>query len=142
MEKREIIRGVINQFFLIFTIIMIAMLSLERLSAVEYIHTNNIIGVLILAALTSLASLVLYSKKEQRRAEARVRSAIHLVIVMVLATTIATIFRWLRWNSPAEVAVWLALFLVVYAITSAVDYFQTKKLADNLNERLRQRYKS
>jgi len=142
METREIIKGVLNQFFLIFTVITISMLATVRLSALDAVPISDIIGALILAALTSLAGIVMYSKRDLRRSEALVRSAIHLFIVMVMCLTIATIFGWLSWNTPVEVALYIALFLAVYLIISLIDYVQTKKLADDLNAKLKQRYKS
>jgi len=144
MENREIVRNVLNQFFLIFTVIIIAMLIINRLTeeVAVVVATNDILAALLLAALTSLAGIVVYSKKDPKRAEALARSVIHFLIVLGICLTIATIVGWISWATPFEVALWIGIFVAVYFIISLIDYFQTKKLADDLNTKLKQRYGS
>jgi len=142
MENREILRNVLNQFFLIFTVIIIAMLIINRLTAVDVIATNDILMALFLAALSSLAGIIVYSKKDPKRAEALIRSVIHFIIVLGIYITLGTLGRWINWAAPFEVALWIAIFVAVYVIVSLIDYFQTKKLADDLNTKLKQRYGS
>jgi len=141
MDFKVFVREMIDTFFVIFTCSILGMFVYLSLLGVERAPLSDIFGVFITCVLTSLAGLVLYSKRELRRAEVILRHFVHLLLIVVIALGMASHIGWILWSVPITVARFLALIIGIYIATTIITLYQSKKLADELNEKLRERYK-
>ena len=140
MDIREIARNILRNFFVVFTCIIFSMVFYMRFHGFDFVVTRDIFGALVIAALTSPTEIVFYSKKEQKRLEAFIRSAIHLLLVMVIGLSASFYMGWIYWGNPALVLTFVGLIVGVYIMVAMIDFYQSKKLADKLNEKLNERY--
>jgi len=141
MDFKVFVREMVDTFFVIFTCSILGMFVYMRLLGVERAPLSDISGIFITCILTSLAGLVLYSKRELRRTEVIVRHAIHLLLIVVIALGVASHVGWILWDVPITVFRFLALIIGVYTSTLIITLYQSKKLADELNAKLQERYK-
>ena len=70
------------------------------------------------------------------------RKSIHLPVLLAVVLYFAHLWEWVSLNRSKEVFVFLLLVLAVYAIVFAIAVHYDKKLAEKLNHRLRERYRS
>jgi len=141
MDFKVFVRETVDTFFVIFTCAILGMFVYLHLLGVERAPLSDILGAFITCVLTSLAGFVLYSKRELRRAEGFVRHAIHLLLVVVIALGMASHIGWILWSVPITVVRFLALIIGIYIATMIITLYQSKKLADELNDKLRERYR-
>ena len=140
MNYKDIGKNMFNNFFVVFTCIIIFMVIFYRIYGVYSISTTNIIGVVVIAVLTSLAEIILHSKNEQSMLEVIIRTTIHFLVVLAITLVSASVIGLISWSNPMGVFSFALIVLAVYVVTGVINYFQTKKLADKLNEKLKERY--
>ena len=141
MNYKEMIREITESFFVIFTVAIIGNGILSHINGVELVPVRFVFDILLVSVLTSLAGVVLYSKRELNRGEMLFRHFLHFVLVLGIALAVATYMRWVQWSSPTNVIGFAIFIILIYATVHAVIFLQTKKLADKLNEKLKERYK-
>jgi len=141
MDIKKTARSIFNNFFIIFTCVIFIMFAYFRFLEYDYMPISNIAGAFVVAALTSLAEIILHSKKEQRKLEVLIRSVIHLVVIIMIVLSIAAYMRWFLWSNPTELLTFIGLIIGVYAMVAVILYYRTKKLTDKMNEKLKERYK-
>jgi hypothetical protein len=91
-----------------------------------------------LSFLTTLPQLLFCSKKEFTRKQMMIRQSIHIILVVGLIVCLACIWRWIRFSTFIEPVAFVMLVLLSYAGITSFMYYREKKLAETLNEKLRE----
>jgi len=141
MDIKEIVGNIFNNFFIIFTCSIVGMFVYLRIFGVEFAPLHDIAALFVASILTSSAEIVLHSRKEPKRFEMFVRTALHLLVVAGIILSVATYMGWILWSVPITVIRFIGLIIGTYIAISTIVFYQTKKLADRLNEKLKERYK-
>lgn len=141
MDIREFAREVFNTFFIIFTCAILGWLIHLRLLGAEIARLSDVTAIFIICIPTTLAGFVLYSKRELKRLELLVRHLIHLIIIMGIVLPAASHIGWILWSAPITVIRFVGMIMGIYIAVCVIDFYQSKKLADKLNEKLKERYR-
>ncbi|MCL1981477.1 MAG: DUF3021 family protein [Clostridiales bacterium] len=143
MRIGDLIKTMVRSYFVITTGIVASMYVFCLIFNRGANYSLDDIGRILLMALASdLPIIIFYSRKELGKKQMLIRQVIHIPVLLAVLFYFAQLWDWVSINSPKEVAVFIALVLVVYAVVLAVATYQDKKLADKLNDRLKQRYHS
>jgi len=102
---------------------------------------RDITANLILSIVASSALLVFYSKKELSKRQFLVRYTIHFSIILTTTLIVARRMGWIRMNEALMVGTFVALVLTVYIVIVVYDLCQSKKVVNELNQRLKEKYK-
>ena len=148
MDAREIIRRSIRGFFIIFAMGVVGytvfawFLSPERVDGLFY---GDVAMLLFIAVATSQALWIFYSKEELTHKQFSRRRVVHFLLVQGIAisgTSLIIYGRELTWEVPhiTGVILMIASVCVIYATVTLVDSFNFKKLTDDINKRLKERY--
>ena len=105
------------------------------------LYINEITALFILSAITTLACFIFYSKKELNRSQMIARKIIHLLFVLIAIFFTAIYMEWIRIGESVQIIVFVVLVVAVYIIVYAVELCQSRKLADRLNHKLKERYR-
>jgi len=142
MGFREIKQGMIRSFIIVFTCSMLAMSSFIMIFEGDAAYiSDNIIGVLLLSILTTLAYLILYSKKELSKKQMLLRNTIHFVVVATIMMSGANVLGWVSLREPSQFIFFVCLFIGIYILVTIIELQQYNKLANQLNQKLKERYK-
>ncbi|MCL1976471.1 MAG: DUF3021 domain-containing protein [Firmicutes bacterium] len=143
MRIGDLVKTMVHSYFVITTGIIASMYVFCLIFNRNAVYSLDDIGRILLMALASdLPFIIFYSRKELGKKQMLIRQIIHIPFLLAVLFYFAQLWDWVRMNSPTEVIVFIALVLVVYAAVLAIATFQDKKLADKLNDRLKQRYHS
>ena len=148
MDAREIIRRSIRAFFIIFamaTMGFTVVLWFFAPGRVYGLHYLDIVMLLFLALVTSQASWVFYSRNDLTYRAFFLRRIAHFLIVQGTGITCIV------WITHVREQVWFVSYIfggfllvlsisIVYATVTLVDSFNFKKVADEMNKRLKERY--
>ena len=141
MDYKEMAREILESFFIIFTCtIMVSTIYVGMLGS-DIVFTRDIFGTFVISVLTSLAGIVTYSKRELKRAETFFRHAIHFALIMIIGLGAATYMGWILWSIPITVFRFSGMIVGIYVSVYAIIFYQSKKLTDKMNEKLKERYK-
>ena len=141
MDLKTIVKETGDSFFIIFTVTTLLNTVLWRINGTETVSTVLNFRILLLSVATALAGFVFYSRRELTRRETAVRYVLHFGLVMGMVLGFARLLHWVDWTSLRSVVVLVVLTAAVYFTVHGIVFFQTKKLADQLNEKLKERYK-
>ena len=142
MNYKEIAKDIIEVFFVIFAVTIVGNAVLAQLYGIESIQASIVFGILILSFVTSLANIVFYSRRELKRREMLFRYFIHFVLIFAIVLGFATYAGWIYWGMPITVIYFCIYIFIIYLTVHGVVFLQTKMLADQLNEKLKERYKN
>jgi len=122
---------------------MVVAIIYLRFIGENFIYLSDVLAILVLSALSALTEIIFYSKRELRRSELFVRHLLNLflIIVVVLSTTIFMRLRWISWDDPIHVIIFIGVILGIYIMTTAIDFYQTAKTTNRLTQKLKERYK-
>jgi len=141
MDIKEILKRRIQSFLVVFGSSVIAMYVYLLIFGIFEIDTHNITALLISSVLIDSTPLIFYSKKELSRSQMFVRYVVHLIVILVILLSMATFMTWIKWSEPMQILVFLGLIAVVYLAVMASGMYKSKKLADRLNQKLKERFK-
>ena len=141
MDLKEFIGEMFDSFFVTFTVAVMGLVIYMHLFGNRIALLVDIAAIFILSALTSLAGLVFYSKKEPKRLGLIIRYLIHAVLIFALIFSVATYMGWIYWGTAATVVPFAALIIGIFVSVHAILFLQTKLLADELNKKLEERYR-
>ena len=148
MDAREIRRRSIRGFFIIYACSSIAFSLLSYFFSrprSEGIFYSDSIMLLALSIVISLTYWIFYSKEELTQAQFTMRHIAHFFIVQGVAHIgFALMYRgggfvWTRLPILAVVAT-MVVTTVIYVIVMLVDAVNSRKLADDINEKLSERF--
>jgi len=137
MQGKELIRDMINTYFMLATMILgvMAILGTQFMPEVRFGYESFTIP-LIYAAYGTLPNIVMYARKELSMKQLVVRKIIQFILVEVIVLSVAL---------PAEIVVIgkteliikLAIsILVIYVLTHLIEWFQNYVTAKQMTEEL------
>jgi len=141
MGIKEITREMVYSFFVIFSGSVLAMYVYLLIFGQNTVDIHHITALLVMTVLADLASFVFYSRKDLSKKQMFVRYVIHLAVIIGIMLSAATYLEWVRWHEPVQIIVFVGLVVAVYTMVMIIDEYQNKKLADKLNQKLKERYK-
>lgn len=134
MEIKDLINVMVKTFFIVTVGIIVSVTVFCSVFSRDATFGVNIFGqILLLAVLTTLPSLVLYSPKELSKKELLVRQAIHLAVLISILFYLGYIWGWIAISKPMELALYLFLIIFVYLAVKLLVFQKDKKVADQLN---------
>lgn len=143
MRIEELFKIMFRSFFVITTGITASMFVFCLIFYPDVKFTLDDIGRILLMALAcDLPYFIYYSRRELKKKQMLVRTAIHLLLLIAVLLYLAHIWDWVSMSRPIEVTVFILLVMCVYIIVFVVTSYQDKKLANKLNDRLKERYHS
>lgn len=143
MRIEELFKNMLRSFFIISTGAVASMYVFCLIFFPDVTFTLGDIGRVLLMALASdLPYILFYSRKELGKRQMLVRKVIHFAALLAILLTFAHLWDWINLNNPGQVIVFILLVIGVYAIVIGLIAYQDKKLADKLNDVLKQRYHS
>ena len=133
----------VRSYFVITTGIVASMYVFCLIFNREAVYSLDDIGRILFMALAGVLPFILfYSRKELGKKQMLIRQMIHIPVLLAVLIYFAQLWDWVSMGHPKEIIVFIVLVLAVYAVVLAVVNYQDKKLADKLNDRLKQRYHS
>ena len=140
MNGKELLRAMLHGYFLITTGVVFSMYIFCLILAPDVSFSLSDIGRILLMALASdLPYVLYYSRRELSRKQMLVRQGLHLVALIAVLLFFAHLWEWIDFHSIAEVAVFLALVLIIYVVVFAITVYRDNRLAERLNEKLKER---
>ena len=140
MNQKEMFKEIIGSFFVIFTVAIMGLVIYHYSFGLQRALLIDIVAIFIISIFTALAGVILYPSREPKRLEMILRYVIHSILIFVIIFAGATYMRWIIWSEPLTVIRFAALIVATFITVHAVIFYQTKKLADELNEKLKERY--
>ena len=136
MQGKELIRDMINTYFMLVTMIagVMALLGQAFFPDASFGY-EPYATLLIYAAYGTLPNLVLYAKRELTMKQLLIRKSIQLLLVEVIVIMVAlpaeTIVR-----GGTEVVVLAVCIFVIYILTHLIEWFQNCSVAKQMTEEL------
>lgn len=143
MNAENLLKTMFRSFFTIATGIIASMYVFCLLfypNASFSLH--DIGGILMMAFVSDMPYLLFYSHKELSKKQMYIRKSVHLTVLLSVVLYFACLWNWISLNHTREVLVFILLFLFVYILVFVTSRYHDQKLADKLNHRLRERYRS
>lgn len=141
MDIKEIKSRITHSFFVIFGGGVFAMYGINLIFGKYTFDLHNIIALLVMTVFTDLAYFIFYSNRELNKRQMFIRSIIHFFTIIGIMLTFANFMEWIFWSEPMQVAVFTGSVAAVYIMVWAISEYQTKKLADRMTQKLKERYK-
>ncbi|MGC6174404.1 DUF3021 family protein [Lacrimispora sp. 38-1] len=143
MNAENLLKTMFRSFFIIVTGIIASMYVFCLIFYPDASFSlHDIGGILVMAFVSDLPYLLFYSGKELSKKQMYIRKSIHLPVLLSVVLYFACIWDWISLNHTKEVLTFVLLFLFVYIMVFFTCKYQDQKLADKLNHRLRERYRS
>ena len=140
MDIKIFAKEVFETFFVIFACSVVGYIVYIHLLGAELAPLHDLVAILVMSILATLAGFILYSRKEQKL-EMLVRHALHLLAIVGIALGAASYMGWIVWYAPMTVFRFLGLIVGIYIVTTVIIFYNSKKLADDLTQKLKERYK-
>ena len=141
MNRKEMFKELFDSFFVIFTISIMGYVVYMYLLGLEWSPLHDIVTIFIMSIFATLSGIIIYPKREPKRVEIIVRYLLHAVLILAIGLGTATYMQWIYWGNPISVIQFAALSFGIFITVHAIIFYQTKKLADTLNEKLKEHYK-
>ena len=143
MNAENLLKTMFRSFFIIVTGIIASMYVFCLIFYPDASFSlHDIGGILVMAFVSDLPYLIFYSGKELSKKQMYIRKSIHLPVLLSVVLYFACLWDWISINHTKEVLTFVLLFLFVYIMVFITCKYQDQKLADKLNRRLRERYRS
>ena len=141
MDIKEITHVMFHNFFLIFGGSVIVMYVHHLIFGNDSINTHDITALFIATVLCSLAQFIFYAKKQLSQRQMLVRQIIHLATILAIILSTAYFMEWIGWERPIVILLFVGYVVVMYVSVTVVSMRRSKKLADVLNQKLKERFK-
>ena len=138
---KEFLKDMFSVMFIVFTCSIIGLVIYLYILGTESKLLDDIVIIFGISVLTSVAGFILYSKKELSKLGLAIRHVLHLLVVLVIVMLAGTYFGWVLWSIPITVIRFVGLVIGIWISVNLIIFYQTKKLADNLNQKLKEKYK-
>lgn len=103
---------------------------------------HDIERILIMAFAGDLPYIIFLSHKELSKKQMLVRKIIHLLVLSAILLYFASLWNWISLNNPRQILVFLSSVCIVYIIVWTTSKYRDKKLTDQINNKLKERYHS
>ena len=137
MRGKELIRDMINTYFMLTTMILgvMTVLGTHFMPEVRFGY-DQFETPLIYAAWGTLPNIVMYAKKELTMKQMLVRKLIQLVLVEVIVISVALPAE-IRENGNSALVISLAsCVFVIYVLTHVIEWYQDSVTAKKMTEEL------
>lgn len=137
MRGKELIRDMINTYFMLTTMILVVMAVLgtyfmpEIRFGYEQFETP-----LIYAAWGTLPNVVMYAKKELTMKQMLVRKIIQLILVEIIVILVALPTEILEGGNNALLISMVSCIFVIYVLTHIIEWYQDSITAKQMTEEL------
>lgn len=137
----ESVKKVINTFFYVLSgsIISTAIFITIFLRDL-YFNVEVIWQVIVMAAITSLGTLIYHSNREISKNRMRLLLIIHYTFINVVVLGCAVMWQWINVHRITQIFTMVLLIAGVYFSVTTVMFRNEKRIAENINQRLRTRY--
>ena len=137
MRGKELIRDMINTYFMLTTMILVVMMVLGTYFMPEVrFGYKQFEAPLTYAAWGTLPNIVLYSKSELSMKQMLFRKIIQLVLVEVIVILVALPTEVFKGGNNALVISLVACVFVIYVLTHAIAWYQDSITAKKMTEEL------
>ena len=137
MRGKELIRDMINTYFMLATMILGVMAVLGTYFMPEIRFGYDQFGIpLIYAAWGTLPNIVMYAKKELTMKQMLVRKIIQLILVEVIVISVALPAEILEGGNNELVISLAGSVFVIYVLTHAIAWYQDSVTAQKMTEEL------
>lgn len=137
MQGKELIRDMINTYFMLVTMIagIMAVLGSYFMPEVRFGY-EEFSAPLIYAAYATIPNIVMYAKKELTMKQFLVRKIIQLILVEIIVILVAVPVDAIK-TGEAEIVITLGIgILIIYILTHLIDWFQNYTTAKQMTEEL------
>lgn len=137
MELRELLKRMINSYFVIYgcsmmgTLLYCLIFMPDEVYNIEYFE-----WMLVFSLAGDLPTMVFYSKKELTEKQWRVRLIIHFVLLEAVLLVMAKYMKMYR--TFLQGAVFAGIVLLVYVLVRAVCFAGDFQTAKNINDKLKE----
>ena len=136
----KILSDFIKWFLYITTCILIVVAANIMISGKDMIPADTLWQILLSGFLTTLVTILLWAKEPGNIRSGIIRMLVHYI---ALCAVMIVCGRWFDWMnlSPAGIVMMVISVAVVYALVVLADYWTGRKLADEINQKLKGRYR-
>ena len=136
----KIFSDFIKWFLYITTCILIVVAANIIISGKDMIPADTLWQILLSGFLTTLVTILLWAKEPGNIRSGIIRMVVHYI---ALCAVMIVCGRWFDWMnlSPAGIVMMVISVAVVYALVVLADYWTGRKLADEINQKLKGRYR-
>ena len=136
----KILSDFIKWFLYITTCILIVVAANIMISGKDMIPADTLWQILLSGFLTTLVTILLWAKEPGNIRSGIIRMVVHYI---ALCAVMIVCGRWFDWMnlSPAGIVMMVISVAVVYALVVLADYWTGRKLADEINQKLKGRYR-
>ncbi|WP_304508075.1 DUF3021 domain-containing protein [Anaerotignum sp.] len=143
MRKEELLKKMIDSFFMITTGVVISMYVFCLIFNPDVKFTLVDIGrIIVMAVVSDLPFLIFLCRRELDKKQMLIRNIIHFIVLSAILLYFAFLWDWVNPRDGKEITVFLVSVLLVYAAVFLTNRYRDRKLSDKLNDRLKQRYGS
>ncbi|HWQ50471.1 MAG TPA: DUF3021 family protein [Terriglobales bacterium] len=141
MRGEEILKKMLVHFFIITTGTVTAVYLFCRLFyPTATFQTADLGRILWMAAAGDLPLAVFYSRRELTRGEMRLREVLHFLLLVGVILSLAWRWGWVNLGRGIEVGGLLLSIVLIYLAVSFVTDCRDRKVTEQLNDKLRERY--
>lgn len=135
MQLTDFIKKVLQQFLIIFALIIIILTFLRQLYYPEVaFDLKSIYIVMAFSLFASLLGFILYSPNNLSEKNSRIRMVIHFLALEALLITLASITGIV--DSVISKSILAIQIAVIYCIVRLLSWQQDKKVSNEINEKL------
>lgn len=143
MRKEELVKKMIDSFFMITTGIVISMYVFCLIFNPDVRFTLADMGrIILMAAVSDLALIIFFCRRELDKKQMLMRYIIHFIVLAAILLYFSFLWDWVNLRDTKEIVVFFISILLVYVSIFLIDRYRDRKLGDKLNDRLKQRYGS
>lgn len=137
MSGKELIRDMINTYFMLTTMILVVMMVLGTYFMPEIrFGYNQFKEPLIYAAWGTLPNIVMYARKELTMKQMLIRKIIQLVLVEIIILAVALPTEVMERGNKALVISLVICVFVIYVLTHVIEWYQDSVTAKRMTEEL------
>ncbi|MCL2373604.1 MAG: hypothetical protein FWC78_09435 [Defluviitaleaceae bacterium] len=141
MGMRELAHRMFVNFFVIFFLILLLFGLLAWLQGIDVIQLNFVFSIMALSFFVVLTEIVFYSKRELTRREMLLRHLFCLLLVIAVTMVFLHIMGVAVRDEPMVLLGNILGIFTVYMISAAIDFFRAMKSANQIAEKLKERYR-
>ncbi|MGL5255372.1 MAG: DUF3021 family protein [Brevinema sp.] len=143
MRIEEVIKSIVRSFCVITTGVTASMYIFCLVFNPTVNFTLTDIGrVLFMAIVSDLTLFIFYAPKEISKIQMLIRQITHLITLLCVLLFLAVRWDWVDIKNPVQCLILLLLISIVYVAVLLVNTYNDKKVADKLNEIIKNRYTS
>ncbi len=143
MRTEELVKKMIDSFFMITTGIVISMYVFCLIFNPDVRFALVDIGrIILMGAVSDLTFMIFLCRRELDKKQMLMRYIIHFIVLLAILLYFSFLWDWVNPRDMKEIAVFFISILLVYVAIFLTNRCRDRKLSDKLNEKLKQRYDS